>query len=100
MLSKDEYFYKATLKKQLSGRTILFPRKEKMENQIICPHCHKTLSNMPIIDSAARKVGSGDESMICECGERITYWAITAQLREQNTLGRRFQNWIRGLSKS
>ena len=89
------------LSKLYAGKNNLIPaERKKMENQITCPHCHKTLSNTPLINAAARKEGSGDESMNCDCGERITYWAIIAQLREQKTLGRRFKNWIQGLSKS
>ena len=70
-----------------------------MENQITCPHCHKTISNDPLIDAAARKDGSGADSIICDCGERITYWAITTQLRKQKTLGSRIQAWFRPSSK-
>jgi hypothetical protein len=32
--------------------------------------------------------------------ERITYWQITAQLRGQKTISRKFQNWVRTLSHS
>jgi len=70
-----------------------------MENQIICPHCKRTISNDPVIDSAAKGTDSISGFIICECGERITYWAITAQLREQKTFGRKIQNWFHGLSK-
>jgi hypothetical protein len=71
-----------------------------MENQIVCPHCKKTLSNSSIIDDAAIGEGSDTQSMMCDCGERITYWQITAQLRDQKTMGRKLQNWIRTLSHS
>jgi hypothetical protein len=70
-----------------------------MENQIICPHCKRTISNNPVLDSAVNKENLGSTFIICECGERITYWAITAQLREQKTFGRRIQNWLRNLFK-
>jgi C4-type Zn-finger protein len=66
-----------------------------MENQIECPSCSKTLSNKTIIDEAAKGMGPVTQSLICECGERVTYWQITAQLRDQKTMGRRFQNWVR-----
>lgn len=69
-----------------------------MENQIICPNCGKTISNDPIIDDAARKEGSAARSIICDCGERITYWAVTAQLRKQRTPGQRFRDWIHDIS--
>lgn len=69
-----------------------------MENLIVCPQCKKTISNNSIIDDAAKGKGSDTQFMICDCGERITYWQITAQLRDQKTIGRRFQNWVRSLS--
>jgi 23S rRNA A1618 N6-methylase RlmF len=71
-----------------------------MENQIICPHCQRKISNNPIIEDAAQNKGSGAQSLTCECGERITYWQIAAQLREQQNFGTRIQNWFRGLFKS
>ena len=69
-----------------------------MGNQIVCPHCKKTISNISIIDDAAIGKGSDRQSIICDCGERITYWQITAQLRDQKKLGRRFQNWVQAFS--
>jgi RNase P subunit RPR2 len=74
-------------------------RGKKMENYIICPNCQRTITDDPVIEAAARKEGSGARSITCECGERITFWAITAQLREQNSQGRRFQNWFKKLFK-
>jgi hypothetical protein len=71
-----------------------------MENQIVCPHCKKTIANNSVIDDAAKGTGSDTQSIRCDCGEKITYWQITAQLRDQKTLGRRLQNWIRTLSHS
>lgn len=71
-----------------------------MEFQIVCPHCKKTISNNPLIEEAAKRTGSDARSITCDCGERITYWQIADQLREQQTLGRRFQNWIRTLAHS
>jgi len=71
-----------------------------MENQIVCPHCHKTITHNSIIDDASKGEGSDTQSIICDCGERITYWHITAQLRDQKKIGRRFQNWVRTLSHS
>jgi hypothetical protein len=69
-----------------------------MENYVTCPHCKRTISNNPIIDEAATGAGSAARSITCECGERITYWAITAQLRKQKTLGSRVQEWFRSFS--
>jgi hypothetical protein len=71
-----------------------------MENQIVCPHCKKSISNNSIIEDAAKGAGSDRQSIICDCGEKITYWQITAQLRDQKKLGRRFQNWVRAISQS
>jgi hypothetical protein len=70
-----------------------------MENQIVCPRCKKTISNLPIIDDAAKNEGSNKQTLLCECGERLTYWQVRAQLREQKTFGVRFQNWIRSLTQ-
>jgi RNase P subunit RPR2 len=72
---------------------------EKQIYQITCPHCKRTIVNNPVIESAAKKEGSDQQFLICECGERITYWQITAQLRGQNKIGTRFGNWIRSLVK-
>lgn len=66
-----------------------------MGNKIVCPNCKKTISNNSIIEDAAKGEGSSAQSITHDCGERITYWQITTQLREQKTFGRRFQNWIR-----
>jgi hypothetical protein len=71
-----------------------------MDNLIVCPHCKKTISHNPIIEDAAKGEGSDTQSYICDCGERITYWQITAQLRNQKKFGRRLQNWIGALSHS
>lgn len=71
-----------------------------MENQIVCPHCKKVIANTPIINDAANGEGSDTQFMICDCGERLSYWQITAQLRKQKTFGQRFQNWVRSLSQS
>jgi hypothetical protein len=71
-----------------------------MENQITCPHCNRTISNNPVIESAAMGEDLGSTFLICECGEKITFWAITAQLRDQKKLGRRFQNWFHILTSA
>jgi len=71
-----------------------------MENQIVCPHCKKTITNNPIIDDAVKGEGSDTQFILCDCGEKITYWQITAQLRNQKKFGQRFQNWVRTLSHS
>jgi hypothetical protein len=71
-----------------------------MENQIVCPNCKRKITNKPIIDDAVKGEGSVTQSIMCDCGERITYWNVTAQLRDQKTLGNKFQNWVRGLVSS
>lgn len=71
-----------------------------MNNQIICPRCKKTIANNPIIDDAAKGALHGEESIICECGERITFWAITAQLRDQKSFASRIQRLWRTLEKA
>jgi len=72
-----------------------------MENQITCPNCKRTISNNPVIDSAAKgeNHAMGSEFIICECGERISFWAITAQLREQKKPVAKFLNWFRSFSR-
>ena len=73
-----------------------------MENQITCPACKRTITNNPVIDSAATGGDHtmGSEYVVCECGERISFWAITAQLREQKKPATKLRNWLHGLSKS
>jgi hypothetical protein len=70
-----------------------------MKNQITCPQCKNTIANNPIIDDAVKGEGSDTQSITCDCGERITYWQITAQLRDQKKPGRRIRNWLNGLFK-
>jgi hypothetical protein len=69
-----------------------------MANQIVCPHCKKTIANNEVIDDAESGKGLDTRSIVCDCGERITYWQITAQLREQRTLTRRLQKWVQSFS--
>ena len=70
-----------------------------MENQITCPHCKRIIANNPIIEDAAKRQGSDTQAITCECGERITYWEIAEQLRNQKKLGTRIQHWFHGRSK-
>jgi hypothetical protein len=69
-----------------------------MERYVTCPRCKKTISNDPLIDEAAARAGSASRSITCDCGERISYWAITTQLREQRTLRQRIQERWRSFS--
>jgi hypothetical protein len=68
-----------------------------MENYITCPECKRRISNDPLIEAAAEKGYQGKDNLgsqyiTCECGNNITFWAITAQLRAQKTLGWKIQN--------
>jgi hypothetical protein len=56
-----------------------------MEYKISCPNCMKTISNNSIVNEAPKGVGSETQSIVCACGEEISYWQITALLRDQNT---------------
>lgn len=58
-----------------------------MERIIICPNCDRTISNDPLIEAAANEENLGASFLTCECGERISFWAISAQLRDQKTIG-------------
>ena len=72
-----------------------------MESYITCPKCGKTIMDNSVVDSVSKNENLGSATFVtCDCGERITYWAITAQLREQRTLGKRIRNWFQNLSKS
>jgi len=72
-----------------------------MENQITCPQCKRTIMNNPVVDSAARGEDHtmGPEYVVCECGERISFWAITAQLRDQKKPFEKVLQWFRSFSK-
>ncbi len=70
-----------------------------MENQIICPKCKMTITNNLIIEDAVKGEGSDTRWITCDCGQRITYWQVTAQLREQKKLGVRIRKWFDGLFK-
>ena len=71
----------------------------RMENQITCPNCKTTIANNPVVDSAAKGENLGSTFVICDCGEKITFWAITAQLRDQKKPVARILNWFRSFSK-
>jgi hypothetical protein len=76
---------------------IITQKGKKMENQIVCPSCRKAFLDSEIIRDAAAGKGPFKRHMMCECGEKITYWQITAQLRDHHTLVWRFRNWIKSL---
>ena len=41
----------------------------------------------PLITDAVTGEGDASRFIMCECGEILTFWAITVQLREQKKLG-------------
>ena len=85
-----------------SSHTAVIGISEKgkyLENQFTCPHCKRIIANNLIIEDAARRQGSDRQAIPCECGERITYWQIAEQLRNQTNFGVKIQNWFRGLSR-
>ena len=71
-----------------------------MENYIVCPKCKKTITNNSVIEDVAKGEGSSGQTIQHDCGERITYWQISTQLREQKSFGSKFQIWVRSLSHS
>jgi hypothetical protein len=66
---------------------------------ITCPSCGKIIADDPLIALAVSGEGQSSQFITCECGERITFWAVTAQLRNQKKFGRRISNWFRNLFK-
>jgi hypothetical protein len=70
-----------------------------MDNEITCPNCQRKITRNPVIEDAAKGKGSDNQFLICECGERISYWQITAQLRKQKTLGIKIHTMFHGLFK-
>ena len=71
-----------------------------MDNYVVCPHCKRTLTNNPVIDDAAKSQGAASQSILCECGERISYWQITAQLRAHTPLAGDFRTGVGTFSHS
>ena len=71
---------------------------DEIPSYVTCPGCGRTISN-PMVDSAETGEGTGADYFMCECGERITFWGATAQLREQKKLGTRLRAWFRSFSK-
>jgi hypothetical protein len=70
-----------------------------MENQIVCPHCKKVITNNPVIDSAVKGENLGETFVLCDCGEKISFWAISAQLRSQKTLSTKVKVFFKNLFK-
>jgi hypothetical protein len=55
----------------------------------------------PLIDAAAKGEDHslGSQYIVCECGERISFWMITSQLRDQKKPVERFLKWFRNISR-
>ena len=71
---------------------------ENEQSYITCPNCGRRITGA-LVDDAESGEGQGSDYLICECGERISFWAATGQLRDQKKLGVRIANWFRGLFK-
>lgn len=70
-----------------------------MDHMITCPNCQRKITGDPIIEDAANGSGSDNRFIICECGERLSYWQITALLRNQKKAGTKIHGWFQGLLK-
>lgn len=72
-----------------------------MEKQVAvtCPKCGREIVDDPLIHAAISGEGQTSQFINCECGHKLTFWAITAQLREQVTFGQKVKNWFKGRSK-
>lgn len=70
-----------------------------MATEIIkCQHCGKVVAaDAPLIALARSGKGKSSQFITCECGEKITFWNITAQLREQNKPWHKLIVWFQGL---
>jgi RNase P subunit RPR2 len=72
-----------------------------MNIEITCRNCKKIIAINSVIEDAMKGEGSDRQSVVCEnCGEKISYWQITAQLRDQKKLGWRLRQWFQNLFKS
>ena len=69
-----------------------------MGYQVTCPQCRRTITNHPVIDAAAKRENQYTtmQFVICVCGERISFWAITAQLTAQKRPVETIHKWYRG----
>ena len=70
-----------------------------MDNQVICPKCGNIIKNAPLTALAETGEGETAQFITCECGEKITFWAITAQLREQKKFSAKFRTWLKTIFK-
>lgn len=73
---------------------------KQMNNQITCPKCKRTILISDAISAEAKGEGVFSRKLICECGEKISYWGIATQLHKHKRMIWKIQNWIRSLSHS
>ena len=66
---------------------------------ITCPEFGRIITDDPLIALAVSGKGQASEFIKCECGNQISFWAATAQLREQKKLGQRIRNWFQATFK-
>ena len=71
----------------------------EIPDTITCSECGRLIADDPLIALAVSGKGQASQFIKCECGNQISFWAVTAQLRDQKKLGRRFGNWLRTLFK-
>lgn len=67
---------------------------------ITCPQCGRIIADDPLIALAVSGEGKASQFIKCECGNQISFWAVTAQLRDQKKFGQRISTWFRSLFKS
>ena len=67
---------------------------------ITCSECGRIIADdHPLIALAVSGEGQASQFIKCECGNQISFWAVTAQLREQKKLGQRILNWFQAIFK-
>ncbi len=66
---------------------------------VTCPQCGRMITDDPLIALAVSGEGKASQFIKCECGNQISFWAVTAQLRNQKKMGPRLSAWFRSLFK-
>ena len=64
---------------------------------VTCPQCGKIIADDPLIALAVSGKGEASQFIKCKCGNQISFWAITAQLRDQKKFSRRVGDWFRAI---
>lgn len=71
-----------------------------MEGRIKCKHCGKVVAaDDPLIAAARNGEGESSQFITCECGQRISFWDVTAQIRDQNKPLQKIIDWVQSLFK-